>query len=344
FMNSPVSVDVELNYDVDAIYLGDAYMDTSEDPDEWKGKLYKVAVPWSIVDEVAVYSKIPNNITSPWTFVTLFNAEKPITSSCALSMDGIGNMWVFVGSGRYFNNDDKINTDKQYMFGIKDPFYNKQMYESTYYHKFTASRDPDTFNLLNSDPYLILDDESIYLDDDNDGVMDWESEYDSGNYFGTWKELLNGNETDFDGARKMDGWRRSLIIERERIITKFAILGGMVFTPSFVPNADICGYGGESYLYGQYYETGTAHPDVGLDENEMEDIVKQMMDKISLGLGMASSVGLHVNLDGFPDDDDDDDDDSDATGFIQDSSGTIDEIGLDTAFEIKSGLRSWRER
>jgi type IV pilus assembly protein PilY1 len=58
-----------------------------------------------------------------------------------------------------------------------------------------------------------------------------------------------------------DGWMRSLTTSKERILVKPALLGGIVFVPSFIPNNDICGYGGDSYLYGLFYATGTAYYD-----------------------------------------------------------------------------------
>lgn len=328
FMNSPVSVDVGLNYNVDAIYFGDTYLDTAEDPDLWKGKLYKVVVPWSIEDEVITYSSTPNDSTSPWTFVTLFDAEKPITSSCSLSMDSFDNVWVYVGSGRYLSDDDKSNSDQQYMFGIKDPFYNKLMHSSDgYYHNFGDSLVLEKSDLLNSDPYLILDNGTVYLDLDDDGTLD-SDEY-AATPYGNWSDLLTA-------VRAEDGWIRSLTISGERIVTKFTILGGIVFTPSFVPNDDICGYSGDSYLYGQYYETGTAYYKAGLKTYELYDgenvVATQVLDKTTLGLGMASSVGVHVGSEQEP------------KGFVQTSSGDIIEVDLETAFKVKSGLRSWREK
>jgi len=339
FMNSPVSVDVGLDYSVDAVYFGDAYYDSSQTI-PWRGKLYKVVIPW--VDGAGNYdgdNTTPNKLNysddplstatnKKWQFVSLLNAERPVTSSVALSMDQFDNVWIYVGSGRYLDASDKSNTDQQYMFGVKDPFYNKDPTNSTYYHKYTTSREVALTDLFNSDPYLILNNGEVYLDSDSDGLLDYSTEYVSATPYGNWSQLLTA-------ARLEDGWIRSLIISGERIVTKFTILGGIVFTPSFDPDADICGYGGESYLYGQYYETGTAYWDAALDTYEIKIgdvvLVTQMLDKTSIGSGMASSVGVHVGAEG-------------SKGFIQTSSGTIIEQELETATDVKSGLRSWREK
>ena len=314
FMNSPVSIDKGLNYNVDGIYFGEAYLDTT-----WKGKLYKVTIPWAdaIGDydgtDVSNYSDNPLDSTNPWQCHPLFNATRPITSSAALSLDSFGNVWLYVGSGRYFSNEDKANTETQYMFGIKDPFFNSA--QTSYYHDYSSSLELEIADLFNADPYVIILGGEVY-------------EYQ--NYFGDWSFLLAE-------ARQYDGWIRSLTISGERILTKFAILGGIVFTPSFVPNEDPCGFGGDSYLYGQYYETGTAYYKAifyqGTEEVETTDgVMTRVLDKTRLGMGKASSVGVHVGME------------SGAKGFIQQSTGVVTSTKLTPAFNIKSGLNAWREK
>ena len=319
FMNSPVSIDKGLNYNVDGIYFGEAYLDTT-----WKGKLYKVTVPWAdgigdydgsdcMGKDCTNYSDNPLDSTNPWQCHPLFNATRPITSSVALSLDTFGNVWLFIGSGRYFSNEDKVNTETQYMFGIKDPFFNNA--QTAYYHNYASSLELEIADLFEADPYVIILGGEVY-------------EYQ--NYFGDWSFLL-------ETARAEDGWIRSLTIPGERILTKFAILGGIVFTPSFVPNEDPCGFGGDTYLYGQYYETGTAYYkavfDQGTEEVTIgEEVMTRVLDKTLLGMGMASSVGVHVGME------------SGAKGFIQQSTGVVTSTALTPAFNIKSGLSAWREK
>ncbi|MDY7036248.1 MAG: PilC/PilY family type IV pilus protein, partial [Thermodesulfobacteriota bacterium] len=119
FMNSPVSLDKELNYNVDAIYFGESYNDSGT----WKGKVYRVSVPWNWND-TATYVDNPNSSTSPWSFSRIFDATRPITAPVSLSLDSFDNTWVYFGTGRYIGQADKTNTDTQYLFGIVDPFFN----------------------------------------------------------------------------------------------------------------------------------------------------------------------------------------------------------------------------
>lgn len=328
FMNSPVSVDKDLNFNVDAIYYGETYLSSI-----WKGKLYKVAIPW--VDDSGDYddSTTDNYSDDPagaidsdkkWKLIPFFDATRPITSSVALSIDDYDNLWVYVGSGRYLSNSDKANTDQQYMFGMKDPFFNKnyQTSPTDYYHNYSNYKTLAFSDLLYSDPYIIKEGGEVLEDTSSplDGVPDAD--------YGGWSDLLTA-------ARAKDGWYRTLTISGERIITRFSILGGIVFTPSFVPTTDICGFGGDSYLYGQYYETGTAYYKSVFKEGEKDitydsEIITTILDKTSIGAGMASSIGIHVGREG-------------SKGFIQTSTGTIIEESLETAFTVKSGLKSWIE-
>ena len=57
-----------------------------------------------------------------------------------------------------------------------------------------------------------------------------------------------------------------------------------------------------------------------------------MEESISLGSGKSSSLGIHVGSE------------EGAKGFIQQSTGAIVSESLNPAFEIKSSLRSWREK
>ena len=125
------------------------------------------------------------------------------------------------------------------------------------------------------------------------------------------------------------------------MLEKPAIIGGVLFATSFVPNQDICSYGGDSYLYGLYFETGTAYLNPvfvgsdGLESVTMDGTTQdKVVDVIFLGEGLASSPGIHVGRQAG----------NQATGFIQTSKGLIKSLAIDPALSIRSGLETWRER
>jgi type IV pilus assembly protein PilY1 len=321
FMNSPVTLDYNLDFVVDAIYFGETYHSGS-----WKGKLYKVAIPSVDLSggydpsDPANYISDPTDSTYPWLAYPLFNATKPITAPIVMSIDEQGNLWNFVGSGRYFNTDDKTNTDQQYIFGVKDPFYNRDRIQ---YHDYSASAalELGLTDLLDADDYVVIE-----------GCNDV---YENGVRIGGYYDLL----TD---ARTYDGWYRTLDTAGERVLNKSAVLGGTVFTPTFVPNDDVCGYRGESYLYGLYYETGTAFCQPTFNPGTITtSLGSEVLDKVSLGEGKASALGIHIGhmqraaAEGASEG---------ATALIQQSTGAIVDEDLNPAFKFKSGMRSWREK
>jgi type IV pilus assembly protein PilY1 len=321
FMNSPVTLDKNLNFNADAIYFGETYYASTN----WYGKLYKVTIPW--VDaygaydgsDVSHYSDNPTDATNPWQLSALFKATKPITAPVALSVDEFDNAWIYVGSGRYLSTADKTTTDTQYMFGIKDPFFNADhtqmgLYNTDYYHNYGVSLELQVSDLFNADPYVVIE-EGYDIYDNNDTRI------------GSFDDLLAL-------AQEKNGWLRSLENQGERILAKSTVLGGIVYTPSFVPNVDVCGFGGGSYLHAYYYETGTAYRKKALIEKGIKTVqiqgqdMTKVKDRVFLGAGAAAALGIQVGAGG-------------EKALIQQSTGVIINEQLNPALNIKSCLRSW---
>jgi hypothetical protein len=329
FMGSPVAFDRNLNYNVDAIYFGESYYDGS-----WKGKLYKVTIPWADANgdydgfDLAKYSDNPLDATNPWQLSTFFDAPGPITAPIVLSRDASNNVYLYVGSGRYISEQDKLDIDTQYLFGMKDPFFNSDPERSVYYHSYSSQLTLGINNLFDADPYVVTTTGLVF--DNGTGlsrITDW----------ATLLDVVRNTEDQGSYPDFYDGWSRTLTIPGERILTRPAILGGIVFTTSFVPNDDPCGFGGDGYLYGHYYETGTAYYNpVFIDQGtttvtiDGQEVV-QVLDKFALGEGKASAVSAHVGRE------------EGAMGYIQQSTGAVATVKLKPAFSVKSGMRSWQQ-
>lgn len=56
------------------------------------------------------------------------------------------------------------------------------------------------------------------------------------------------------------------------------------------------------------------------------------MKKVDIGMGMGSSIGLHVGRE------------EGAKGYIQQSTGVVTEVNLNPALQVQSGIIWWRER
>lgn len=518
-MTGPASLDKDLNYNTDAAYLGQSFQLANN---SWQGAVYKLTIPWKCTTPGCNYGDLtkgayiadPPDSVTPWTLHKIFSSPTPITANPSLSVDFSNNTWVYFGTGRYISEADKSTTDTQYLFGIKDPFFNEHQYSDApedYYHNYSNINAPLTSaDLFDADAYKVIYpwacDEApagtcsavptgqvgdIYGDrscvcsydwtalvgkmptwgcvaktdggcdsvpvgvveetvthtsmywratGDNDnsclGIpfgaegtfdgdgdpatiddlcvaeivapLDWICQErpagdcdatlpvpvygDTGDIrddggscfcgyltctdgvengcddvdFSSLSTLLNFPDIQGDGsclctpsdtpvakvvddtglnaqsfkdmltlAQKKDGWVRTLTIPKERSITKPIIFGGITLFTTYIPSSDICSFGGESYLYALYFETGTAYSKP-VFENGFDTIdgLTVIRDRISLGLGMGSSVGIHVGKQ----------EGNKATGFIQQSTGAIMQLELDPAFNIRSGFISWEEK
>jgi type IV pilus assembly protein PilY1 len=322
FLLSPVSLDKNLNFSTDAIYIGESYLSST-----WKGKIYRIAVPTLDTDgnydagDPVNYEDNPRDTTHPWVLSTLFDSPAPFTAPPAVSVDDFDNAWVYVGTGRYLSTADKTSTQQNYLYGIKDPFFNKDhtlsgLYGTSYYHNYGSFLQLDSYDLFFADPYVI--------------VQGGDDVFEGTTPIGTFQTLLSM-------ARETNGWYRTLDITGERSLVKAAVIGGVVLVPTFVPNADVCGFGGDSYFWGLYYETGTAFyqpvfPRLGTRVITADGVdYVEVLDRVVLGAGKSAAVGVHVGTEG-------------AEALVQQSTGAILAEKVDPALKIKSGLRSWVER
>jgi type IV pilus assembly protein PilY1 len=366
FMGSPASIDMGLNYNVDAFYIGQTYDSSTNATPSWKGTLYKVRIPW-IANSSPGYGIIDNTQANPgkydsdptsWRLVRLFNSPRPITAAPALSLDQFLNTWIYFGTGRYFNlglGGDKSSTETEYLYGIKDPFFNREhqldsppadyIFNDNYYHNPSSALTLAPANLFNADPYSVLNNGTVLTGAPGTYTV-W------GNF-----DLLKRT------AWTKDGWQRTLpsSTSAERSLTKPAVIGGVSLFTTFTPEGDVCSFGGNSYLYALYYETGTAYKQSvfkKVTQTTVTEIVdgvsvevtknvytgatdtvtvdgetqEKVVDKTDLGSGTTSSVGIHVGSQSG----------GEATGYVQQGTGNVIDFGFKPAFNIRSGIRSWR--
>jgi type IV pilus assembly protein PilY1 len=240
----------------------------------------------------------------------------------AMSVDRLNNAWVYFGTGRYIGNSDKTDSSQQYLYGIKDPFFNYD--QAGYHHNFSAALTLDQNDLFGVDDIVVTTAGTVLeVGSLHDGI-------------GTWNHLV-------DFASSYDGWYRSLDTlagPSERSVSKSAVLGGIVFSPTFTPNTDVCGFGGDSNFYALYFETGTAYPKqiLSIDnpsfvtvDTQSEEIVEVKLQNPISG-APPPSVGIHVGRE------------EGARVYLQQSTGQVVDLDVDTAFNLKSGLTNWREQ
>ncbi len=103
-----ISVDLDLDYNVDLVYFG-TYYDAVGNiaPADFRGNLYRLNTR---------ESADPNN----WTLTKLFGPTRPITAAPAATLDEQGKLWIYFGTGKYFSSDDVSDKTTEYFYGIKD--------------------------------------------------------------------------------------------------------------------------------------------------------------------------------------------------------------------------------
>jgi type IV pilus assembly protein PilY1 len=285
FMADPITVDLGVNYQVDKGYIGATYYNSG-----WKGKMFRI----NVNEDTTV-----NN----WTFSTLMSFDYPVTAAPTAAVDPYERLWIYFGTGRYFNDTDRSSTSDQKLFGVWDPG-----------HAVSTSDLNDVTNI------------SVY---ENKGV------YNNTTYVSTFDAYLSARRNEYsDGTRH--GWYLTMT-GGERSLNKPTILGGIVLFPTFKPTIDACAYGGTSYLYACYYETGTANDEsvIGLGTSTITidgKTYKEILKKTDLGSGMPTNAVIHSGKE------------SGVKTLIQLGTGVIKQLTVEPAFSPKSQTLFWEER
>jgi type IV pilus assembly protein PilY1 len=246
FMADPISVDKLLDYSADVVYVGE----TSWDTDHWTGRMYRIQT---------------NDSTNPanWQLSTLFQTadHQPITTACSASIGYDSDLWVYFGTGRLYDEQDKSDTHTQSFYGIHD-----QCLEG------------GSCNEVSSDDVLDVTSAQVFTDESVSNVSGAEN-------FTELEQMFSGSTS------TKEGWKIDLVDTGERSLSKPSILGGAVFFTTYIPDSDICAMGGDGKLYSLYFLTGTAHPKpiIGEDQDTHESY-----KTAGLGKGMPATLGIHV--------------------------------------------------
>ncbi len=180
---------------------------------------------WTDGGVVRIMTKEDPNPTH-WVVSKVIDGIGPVTTAIARAQDTKNlNLWLYFGTGRYFYRDSVTlddNNNRRALFGIKEPCYNRTAKPGNALDG--TCTDPATGTIQNQTTTI----NSIAPSD-------------------------SGWRIDLDEATSTDG--------AERVVTDtVALTNGSVFFTSFKPNMDVCGYGGNSYLWGVKYDTGDAAP------------------------------------------------------------------------------------
>ncbi|MCZ6756119.1 MAG: hypothetical protein O7E49_12480 [Gemmatimonadetes bacterium] len=329
FMGDMISLDSDLDYRVDALYLGNVFLNGAD----WIGKMYRLTTDdgsptlgnWGIVSGT---DRQPTVLleTFPATNTTKVG---PVVAAPTVTMDDSGKIWVFFGTGRFLTAADMFDDDTQHFFGVKDPVVTGGCTEGT----VTDCAQNDLVNVSSAKICVV-------------GVGD------CGQSGGTNQVTEVTGVTTFDGTgttsliglvQSKDGWFTTLPATGERSLSAPTLIGGTVFLTTFSPLGDVCsGVGGDGFLYALFYLTGGAYSESVIGTETVGGNTN-VLRSISLGAGLPSQMALHLGGQG-----------SGAsgttsgsgcvgglTGFIQTSSGALSQLCGKPALPSWSRYITW---
>lgn len=393
FVSDLVTVDYDINpsyeeYKSDVVYFGTVEGNFSTMADgrtywDGGGKLYRLVTkdttyplePSSLGLSGSPYGRgTTEALSAPgdWTIKPLIDltAEKqPITAAPSVGTDG-HNFWVFFGTGRFYDADDKTDDTQHSYYGIKEPALIAQNASGQTTRFFTwdevesrLARPSFTtnFNYPGNKGLVDVTDIQVALSPKihnaalscNGGgtacipgsidpnLKDLE-DFIGGTGLDNYATGVKTGPSPADDPCTLngcaDGWVRDFTDERERNVGQATLLGGLVTFTTYQPFNDVCQAEGNAFLYADYYRTGTAwHKNIfGLPEGMNGDNVS---DKLNLGRGLATTPNLHVGSGQGVDDD------SGPKAFVQTSTGEILEIEQENLpiKNYRTGRSKWKE-
>ena len=325
FMGSVASLDINLDFRTEVIYLGNAINNGSNPT--WAGKLYRLTtaagIPTTASWGVASGgNRVPSLVlgTFPQAGTTKVG---PITIEPTVSLDDSNKVWVYFGTGRFYAVAEKTNTDTQYFFGVKDFVMTGGCIESS----VTSCEMKNLLNVSSATVCVLCATGTDQVTGVT-GVTTFE---------GTTNTSLQGL------VQSMDGWYTTLPTAGERVVSSPTLIGGIVYFSSFIPSTDICSGSGTGNLYALFYKTGSAYKESVIGTSQAGSTTNVLRSTALGTAGLASQMAVHIGAQGTGANGST----SNAgcsgrvTGFVQSSTGTLSQFCTKPALSPWSRYVSW---
>ncbi len=313
FVADPITLDKDLDFRSDAVYVGRTIDPASSGIGYWTGKMYRLtmgtcsAAPcststWGIASGA---NRVPTEMLDTFTMSSGLKSLGPMTTSPTVTLDDTGEVWVFFGTGRFLSTADKSDTTTQYLLGLKDSVLRPGGCSQT---STTSCWDNNLLDVSNVQICVTCAAGSNQVN----GIAGTS----------TYPALISL-------VKSKDGWVTNLSTAGERSIVPPTIIAGAVLFPTFIPTSDICVAAGNSNLYALFYKTGSAYsePIMGVDASGYSKT------NVSLGAGLASSVAIQIGA--AP---------TGVAGFYQTSGANIGKLTPTTPLSAWSEYISWVSR
>ncbi len=304
FVSDLVAVDFNLDYSADVLYFGTVKGNLTEG---WGGKLRRIVVDDKMATHTPAASPLnPSSWITDSTLIDLTTVHngQPIVAAPSVAKDDKNRFWVYFGTGRFFNREDATGA------------------RSSDQQSFYGIKEPaDTTNPKNPKftwaavPYS----PSSLLDVSNSAVSVGGDTVSGVSGVSNFNELLSAVN---------NGWYKDFPDTGERNLGQATVFGELVAFTTYTPSADYCSFEGTSKFWALYYKTGTGYKDPAFKQGENETVVSENVD---LGIGLSVTPNLHVDAEG------------NVTALVQQSTGAIQSISMDSPGAVGNGFMSWKE-
>ena len=222
------NIDVDDDYQDDTIYFG-VYGKSTNNP-VW-GNFYRISLKsgTSYKTITGLQNSDIQNAVDLSTFKT-GNYQPPVFAAPAFTMDVSNNVWVYFGTGKFLNNDDKSIPYTNYLIGYKDPYWNTT---GSAFTKNDLINVASVLSTATTVPYLT--EKECICDQSGCALTD-----------------ITYNQTQLSNTVNVtNGWYYGL--SGEAIISQPFVYTEMVNSLVFIPPGGICEYSGKTRYISFYY-------------------------------------------------------------------------------------------
>ncbi|MBI3753022.1 MAG: hypothetical protein HY266_03120, partial [Deltaproteobacteria bacterium] len=253
-----MSIDAEKDYVSESIYFGTAYNTTGT----WQGKLVKISIPTATASaDLSTWTPASADIKY------LFADNYPFTASPDVTKDDKGNIWIYVGSGKYYSDVDEADTSRQIFLGVKDAATVITYPVSTTTATVGVNKMDDRTGTTVTGTVTGTAQTCTFNQSLNSGAGGFEMQ--------TYVKSISADPSTLPSVSTV-GWYIKLpaptdtgVSTAERVITRPLAAGGLVDFLTYRPSSDACSYGGDSYIYAVGYTTGAAPTSVAISSSSI---------------------------------------------------------------------------
>lgn len=291
-----VSIDYDRDYFVDMMYYGLVTTIDKGNPPR-QGGMHRLRLD-KPVDP------------SQWQVKRMTETGQPITGAPNAAIKDLlgktGSIWVYAGSGIFWDVAHKTSSGTQWMYGIEE-----KRRESSY--DFALVSESKLYDVSN-------------IEVSTDGLGTLECAPNTSCNIPSGVTTVEALANYISNTSNIDGWKRKLG-PGERVLGQATVFGGLTNFVTFTPSSNPCSAEGSSKLYSLYYRTGTAWKE-NVFGTGSGDYVPYIVD---LGQGMGLTPSLHLGSE------------KGVRAYIQTSTGSIVEIHQPNLpiTGVKSGAGGW---